>query len=112
MKSLAYTMILLVGLGCSSNLEPENIKPINTMVVEYEPTTVVLFSYGWDNDPRIDDWGRLNPEHFVLTDLVEVEAGGQVKSRVTGKVYQCYLKKGDVLKVPTYHPENLDPISY
>ncbi len=101
-------LIIIFCLGCMRS-ETNVTLPPNTMVVEYEPTEVALFSYAWYNDPRIDDWNRLNPGHFVLTDLGEIESPSQVKSRITGKVYQCYLKKGDVLKIPTYSSESSDP---
>ena len=108
MFKTALLIILIMGLGCTPP-ESEAALPPNTGVVEFGTTYHNLAAYGFITDPRIDDWSRLNPDHFILTNLNEVIGGDQVKSRVTGKVYQCYLKKGDVLKIPTYSPESSDP---
>ena len=108
MDKTALLLILALALGCTTS-ESEATLPPNTGVVEFGTTYHNLAAYGFITDPRIDDWSRLNPDHFVLTDLDEVVGGDQVKSRITGKVYQCYLKKGDVLIIPTYSSENTDP---
>jgi len=109
MKDGLLALILIFSLGCSSISDSETIAPLNTVKIEWEPTRVALFTLGLDRDPRIDDWSKLNPDHFVLTDLKEAIYSGQVKSRITGKVYTCYLKKGDILKVPVYSTESLEP---
>jgi len=102
MKRVLFTLILVICFSCASIYDSEVTAPPNTMVVSLQvPTWVVVQSYGFNIDPRIDDWSKLNPGHFVLTDLKEAEYYTQVKSKVTGKVYTCYLKKGDIIKDPS-----------
>ena len=103
--SIALILAIVIAASCSGkDEEVEMDKFIKLKVGAGEPDDLRLQDYVGRSNALVDEIHRLNPDLFILTDLKYVDDGepGQhyLKSSLTGKVYRCEYKKGDIIFIP------------
>lgn len=98
---MKYVSLLLLIVFCSCSTQEQNAS-LNKNSYEIKGGTVKeeLFNLNIGGQD-IDEYHRLNPKSFILTDLTE-DSGDEalIKSDKTGKVFKAVFKKGDIISIP------------
>jgi hypothetical protein len=98
-KYLPLALFLIVA-ACSGNEATVNLAQHRTWKATGATVKENLFALNLGGE-AIDEFHRLNPKLFVLTDLRNAANDGSlIQSTRTGQVYRAVFKRGDIIFLP------------